>query len=259
MTEFISQRKRGDAPATTIRLAVFGAAGHMGARTCALARDDRRFQLVAEIDRASGSDASGSGQEPIDVVIDVVIDFSSDSGARAAAALGLSRGAALVVGTTGLSRQTLAALDVASRTIPVMVAPNTSVGVAVLRDIATRAALLLGEGFDANLIEVHHVRKRDKPSGTALSLAALLREKAGVKLPPDRLHAIRSGDVVGEHTIEFSAAGERLKICHIATSRDLFARGALRVAAWLVERRAGRYTVEQALGMGPAGAVSSAP
>ncbi len=255
MTEFISQRKHNDAPATTIRLAVFGAAGHMGARTCSLARDDRRFQLIAEIDRASGSDASGVGQEPIDVII----DFSSDSGARAAAALGLSRGAALVVGTTGLSRQTLAALDVASRTVPVMVAANTSVGMAVLRELATRAALLLGEGYDANLIEVHHLRKRDKPSGTALSLAELLREKAGVKLPPDRIHAIRSGDVVGEHTVEFSAAGERLKICHIATSRDLFARGALRAAAWLVGRCPGRYTVEQALGMGPAGAVSSAP
>ena len=259
MTEFISQRKRGDAPARTIRLAVFGAAGHMGARTCSLARDDRRFQLIAEIDQASGSDASGAGQAPIDVII----DFSSDSGARAAAALGaalgLSRGAALLVGTTGLSRQTLAALDVASRTVPVMVAANTSVGVAVLRELATRAALLLGEGYDANLIEVHHVRKRDKPSGTALSLAELLRQKAGVKLPPDRVHAIRSGDVVGEHTIEFSAAGERLRICHIATSRDLFARGALRAAAWLVGRCPGRYTVEQALGMGPAGAVSSAP
>ena len=97
MTEFISQRKRGDAPATTIRLAVFGAAGHMGARTCSLARDDRRFQLIAEIDQAIGSDDSGAGQEPIDVII----DFSSDSGARAAAALSLSRGAALVVGTTG--------------------------------------------------------------------------------------------------------------------------------------------------------------
>ncbi len=253
MTEFISQRKHNDAPATTIRLAVFGAAGHLGARTCSLARDDRRFQLIAEIDQASGSDASGVGQEPIDVII----DFSSDSGARAAAALGLSRGAALVVGTTGLSRQTLAALDVASRTVPVMVAANTSVGVAVLRELATRAALLLGEGYDANLIEVHHVRKRDKPSGTALSLAELLREKAGVKLPPDRIHAIRSGDVVGEHTIEFSTAGERLKICHIATSRDLFARGALRAAAWLVGRSPGRYTVEQALGMGPTGAPRS--
>ncbi len=247
MTEFISQRKHNDAPATTIRLAVFGAAGHMGARTCSLARDDRRFQLIAEIDQASGSDASGVGQEPIDVII----DFSSDSGARAAAALGLSRGAALVVGTTGLSRQTLAALDVASRTVPVMVAANTSVGVAVLRELATRAALLLGEGYDANLIEVHHVRKRDKPSGTALSLAELLREKAGVKLPPDRIHAIRSGDVVGEHTVEFSAAGERLKICHIATSRDLFARGALRAAAWLAGRSPGHYTIEQALGMAP--------
>ncbi|MCH8005999.1 MAG: 4-hydroxy-tetrahydrodipicolinate reductase [Planctomycetes bacterium] len=253
MTEFISQRKHGDAPETTIRLAVFGAAGCMGARTCALARDDRRFQLIAEIDRASGSDASGAGQEPIDVII----DFSSDSGARAAAALGLSHGAALVVGTTGLSRQTLSALDVASRTVPVMVAANTSVGAAVLRELATRAALLLGEGYDANLIEVHHVRKRDKPSGTALSLAELLREKAGVKLPPDRIHAIRSGDVVGEHTVEFAAAGERIKICHIATSRDLFARGALRAAAWLVGRSPGRYTVEQALGIAPTGAPRS--
>ena len=228
-----------------IRLAVHGAAGRMGERICTLSRDDPRFQLVAQIDRKGNADTSQGVAAPIDAVI----DFSSDEGARSAVDLALQHRAAILVATTGLSRQTLADIEVASRTIPVMAAANTSIGVAVLTHLAALAARLLGPRFEVSLVEVHHTRKRDAPSGTALRIAEALRGRAGVELPADRIHAIRTGDVVGEHTVEFAAAGERLQIRHTATSRDLFARGALDATAWLRGRSPGRYTIEQALGL----------
>lgn len=227
-----------------IHLAVHGAAGRMGARLCSLARDDGRFQLVAQIDLESNA-----ASPPRGATIDAVIDFSSDDGARGATSIAVKHGAALLVGSTGLSRQTLADIEVAARSIPVLVASNTSVGVAVLTHVAVAAARLLGPRFQVDILETHHVHKRDSPSGTALRLAEALRREAGADLPAERIHAVRAGDVVGEHTVEFSGPGERLRLAHLATSRDLFARGALEAAAWLAGRSPGRYTIEQSLGL----------
>lgn len=227
-----------------IRLAVHGAAGRMGARICTLSRDDPRFQLVSEIDVKSNTGAVGA-----DTPIDAVIDFSSDEGARCAVALALEHRAALLVGTTGLSRQTLATIEVASQTIPTMIAPNTSAGVAVMIHLVTEAARLLGPDYDVDLIEVHHRAKRDAPSGTALRIAETMKRKTGIELPKDRIHTVRTGDVIGEHTVEFSSDGERVRIAHLATSRDLFARGALAAVKWLHGRDPGRYTIEQSLGL----------
>ena len=227
-----------------IRLVVHGAAGRMGARTCELSRDDPRFELVARIDPKiiPGSDVA-------DAPVDVVIGFSTDAGTRDAVELALTHRAALVVGTTGLSRQTLSAIELASKTIPVIVAPNTSAGIAVMIHLVAEAARLLGGDYDVDLIEVHHAGKRDAPSGTALRIAESMRQRSGIELPADRIHPVRAGDVVGEHTVEFSSAGERIRIAHLATSRDLFARGALDAAAWLHRRDPGRYTIEQSLGL----------
>lgn len=228
-----------------IRLAVYGAAGRMGARICTLARDDPRFDLVAQIDPAIDPTTARTA----DVSLDVIIDFSSDEGARSATRFAIEHRLAILVGTTGLSSQTLRAIDVAARSVPAMVAANTSFGVAVLTHLATQAARLLGDGYDVNLTEVHHAGKRDKPSGTALRIAERLGRDTGIELPADRIHSIRGGDVVGEHTVEFAAEGERIRFCHIATNRDLFARGALRAAAWLHGQAPGLYTIEQALGL----------
>ncbi len=242
-------RKHRLTPAPTgtpavIRLAVHGAAGRMGARICVLSRDDPRFELVTEIDQKSNTATVGA-----DTPIDAVIDFSSDEGARCAVALALEHRAALLVGTTGLSRQTLATIEVASQTIPAMIAPNTSAGVAVMIHLVTEAARLLGPDYDVDLIEVHHRAKRDAPSGTALRIAETMKRKTGIELPEDRIHPVRTGDVIGEHTVEFSSRGERVRIAHLATSRDLFALGALAAANWLHGRDPGRYTIEQSLGL----------
>lgn len=229
-----------DAP--TIRTLVNGARGRMGAMICRVVEADFRFSLVAPRDL-------GDADPPHDAAIDVVIDFSSDAGARDAIRLALAHRAALLVGSTGLSGDTLRAVDEASRTIAVLRAANTSLGVAVLAHLAAEATRLLGPDFDVDIIETHHMHKKDAPSGTALRLASAIRAAGGDRLTNDRIHAIRSGDVIGEHEIRYAGPGERLTIAHSATSRELFVRGALRAAAFLAGKPAGLHSIEQALGI----------
>jgi len=252
---------RADRHPAPLRLLINGARGRMGAQIAALARrDPRAFSVVLERDldhdqRPSGPRAS----EPraLDLDIDVVIDFSSDAGARDACRLALRAGAALLVGTTALAPATRRMLQRAARRIPVLIAPNTALGVAVLARLAAEAARLLGPDFDIDIIETHHARKRDAPSGTALRLAQAIRDahppaSAGhPRLGAERIHALRAGDVVGEHAIHFAGPGERLTLTHSATSRELFARGALRAAGVLARHPRGMLSIEQALGFEP--------
>jgi 4-hydroxy-tetrahydrodipicolinate reductase len=230
-----------------IRLVINGARGRMGQRISSLARADDRFEIVAALEREGTEEMVTAAA----TACDVVVDFSSPSGSMSAARCALRHRAALLVGTTGLSRQNLDVLEDAARSVPVMIAPNTSLGVAVLNHLATLAARLLGRGFDVDLIEAHHARKRDAPSGTARRLVDLLQTSSGVTLAPERVHSIRAGDIIGEHAVHFTGPGEQLKISHSVATRDVFAAGALRAAAWLYGRAPGRYTIEQAFGVAP--------
>jgi len=246
---------------STIDLIVNGAAGRMGARVCALAATDRRFNLVAAIE-PSGSSAIGRDAASgllLDRAVKiadrapnsrggVVIDFSSASGVLAAALVASDRGAALVVGTTGLGNDVVAQLRSAASTIPILLAPNMSLGVAVLAHAASVVASALGPGFSCSIVEAHHSQKKDAPSGTALRLASAVRS-AGGSLGDDQVLAVRGGDVIGEHTVRFAGPGEYLELTHRATSRDLFALGALRAASWIAGKPAGWYTIEDALGI----------
>jgi 4-hydroxy-tetrahydrodipicolinate reductase len=217
----------------------------MGERIIALSRLDARFELTAALDLLDPP----RGPAAPAPAFDVLIDFSSDAGARAAAALALDAGAALLIGTTALSTPTLDTLARAAERLPVMIAPNTSLGVAVLSHLVGEAARLLGPRCDIDLIETHHKAKLDAPSGTARRLAQAIRDRAGRDLPPERVHSVRAGDVVGEHIVEFNGTGERLRLVHTASTRDVFALGALHAAAWLHRRPPGRYVIEQALGL----------
>jgi 4-hydroxy-tetrahydrodipicolinate reductase len=228
---------------TPIRLLIHGARGKMGARIAALARHDSRFSIAAERDRDDALDAATPCS------CDAIVDFSSDAGARHAAHLAARQRAALLVGTTGLSAETLGIIEQAARSCPVMIAANTSRGVAVFRHLITQAARLLGPDFDIDLIEAHHSAKKDAPSGTALRLIETLKRDAGVELPPDRVHCLRAGDIVGDHTLQLAGPGETITISHSATTRDVFALGALRAIDWLASQKPGRYTIEQSLGL----------
>jgi 4-hydroxy-tetrahydrodipicolinate reductase len=220
-----------------IRLIVHGARGRMGRRIRSLARDDARFKVVASLGRDDRIETPEGDREGCDVIV----DFSSPSGAE--------RAARLLVGTTGLPRRILDVLDDAARSVPVMIAPNTSRGVVVLNHLAAEAARLLGGEFDVDVIETHHARKRDAPSGTAVNLVRIMRENADLNVGPQRVHSIRAGDVRGEHTVCFSGRDEQLKIFHSVASRDVFAAGALHAAAWLHGQPAGHYTVGRAYGL----------
>lgn len=219
----------------TPRLLIHGATGQMGEALLRLAalRDDCDVvaavssrkpdqRVVAGVPRFAASELGGVP------AFDVAIDFSLPEGFDAILAVCDQRGAALVSGTTGLSAQQQAAMQDASTRIPIVWAANFSLGVALLESLVSRAAATLAD-WDCDIVEAHHVRKRDAPSGTALALGAAA-EAAGAR---PRYASLRAGDIVGEHTVQFATAGERIELIHRATSRDIFARGALHAAVRL--------------------------
>lgn len=239
-----------------ILLAASGAEGRMGRALQALLRDDARFELAACVN-ASG-DWSAVPQ------VDVVIDFSTPAGFDAALAHCVARGVALVSGTTGLDAAQRSAAHAASGRIPLLHAANFSLGVAVLTRVLCAAAAALPD-WDLEIMEAHHARKLDAPSGTALALgraAAAARGVAfeGVAVLPRAgatgarapgsigFSSIRAADIVGEHTALLASTGERLELTHRATDRAIFARGALAAAAWLVGKPAGAYSLDNVLG-----------
>lgn len=175
-------------------------------------------------------------------VFDVAVDFSLPEAFDPILALCTQRGAAFVSGTTGISGPQRAALQDASSRIPVLWASNFSLGVAVLEDLVERAAAAL-QGWDCDIVETHHVHKKDAPSGTALALGAAA--EGGGAGP--RYASLRAGDVVGEHLVQFTGIGERVELVHRATNRDVFAHGALLAAARLPGRGPGAWRLRDLL------------
>ena len=229
---------------TSIDLLVHGASGRMGQRLLALSGEFARLHLVAAVARGTAGLVVPEGvaipamrlaEAP---AFRLLIDFSLPEPFDVALALAVQRRAAFVSGTTGLSLAQLKALEAASRQIPVLWSANFSLGVAVLSDLVERAARAL-PGWDLDIVESHHVHKKDAPSGTALALGA--SAKAGGAEP--RYASLRAGDIVGEHWLQFAGQGERVELAHRATSRDIFARGALAVGEWLAGQPPGHYTM----------------
>lgn len=265
-----------------IKVVVAGAAGRMGKRLVALLREDARFRVVGAVDRKDHADigrdageVAGTGPLGIAVTDDigkalpgaqVVLDFTAPAAAMAHLEAASRQGVAMVVGTTGLSEADLArARELAAR-VPCVQSPNMSAGVNVLYGILAQVARSLGDGYDIEVIEAHHHFKKDAPSGTAERIAEVLAGALGRDLGAvgvygrhglvgERtareigVHAVRAGDIVGDHTILFGGNGERIEITHRAHSRDNFAFGAIRAAAWVVGKPAGLYSFLDVLGM----------
>ncbi len=256
-------------------LAVLGASGRMGRAVLRLAHEAGLTIACAVAGDADGRDAgdlAGIGALGVRVTsdisavagsgADVLVDFSAPAALRAVCGACAEARIALVSGTTGLDAAAEDGLDRASREIPVLWEPNMSVGVHVLSALVERAAALLGPSYDIEVVEAHHRGKVDAPSGTARRLADVARGARGAgrdvhgregrpgprKADEIGVHAVRGGDVVGDHTVYFLGEGERIELVHRASSRDLFARGALRAAAWLADRPPGRYTLRDVLG-----------
>jgi 4-hydroxy-tetrahydrodipicolinate reductase len=256
-----------------IRAAVLGPSGRMGRRVIELLAARTDMELAAAIDHSS-SPLVGQSIAGARVTTDagaladcaVYIDFTTPESTEAAARAAAGHRVAAVVGTTGLGRAAESALAALSEVAPVLVAANFSLGVNVLLVLAETAARALGPGFDLEIVEAHHRHKRDAPSGTALALARALAAGRRVELEdvlttarsgdvgarPDGeigVVAVRGGDVIGDHTAYFLGEGERIELTHRAGSRDLFAAGALRAAAWIAGQPPGRYTMRDVLGL----------
>jgi 4-hydroxy-tetrahydrodipicolinate reductase len=256
-----------------MRLAIVGASGRMGRAVVRLARESG-LSIVCTIAASDvGRDAGElAGVGPIGVpiidgigaletsAVDVIIDFSTPEVTLAVAPIAASAGSALVSGTTGLGEDARAALAQAARRVAVLWEPNMSVGVHVLTRLVAEAASALDD-WNVEIVETHHRAKVDAPSGTALRLAetALEARRAGRIVHGRRgkpgprgadeigMHAVRGGDVVGDHVVHLFGGGERIEITHRATSRDVFAHGALRAAQWIAARPPGTYTMKDVL------------
>jgi 4-hydroxy-tetrahydrodipicolinate reductase len=231
-----------------IKLLVHGASGRMGQAVLRLCAEQDRCVVVAAAARTVGQRVvDGVPQfQPAELhavpAFDVAIDFSLPEAFDAVLALCVERGAGLVSGTTGLADGQREALARAAESIPVLWASNFSLGVAVLDELVERAAAALVE-WDCDILEAHHSRKKDAPSGTALTLGEAA-ERGGAA---PTYASLRAGDIVGEHTIQFTGLGERVELVHRATSRDIFARGALHAAAQLGGRPPGQYRLRDLL------------
>ncbi len=265
-----------------LRVAVSGATGRMGSRIIALMNEYEGLSLAAAIDRNDhpgiGKDVGSlislgelgvrlsSSVEDLAGKADVLIEFSSVAATLEHLRIASKKGISMVIGTTGFSGDEMAEIKNLTRDIPCVFAPNMSVGVNLLLKVLRDVAVVLGEDYDIEIVEAHHRLKKDAPSGTALKMASVIAEAVGRNLEDVAVYArhgiigerskreigiqaIRAGDIVGEHTVIFGGLGERIEITHKASSRDTFARGALRAAQWLSGKGPGLYDMQDVLGL----------
>jgi 4-hydroxy-tetrahydrodipicolinate reductase len=264
-----------------VRICVAGACGRMGRRILELAVAEPGLEIggAFEVSHLAGTEIIAGVEcgDPQTVVAsggpvaeiaqsDVVIDFTTPTASVANACIAADAGKACVIGTTGLTEEQQAVLATCAKRIPVVYAPNMSVGVNLLFKLAKEVAGILGLDYNVEIVETHHNLKKDSPSGTAVRLAERVAEGLGIAYPDDAVfgregivgerpqrqigvHAIRGGDVVGEHTVGFIGKGERIELTHKAHNRDNFARGALRAALFTQNAAPGLYDMQDVLGL----------
>lgn len=247
-----------------MKLVIAGACGRMGRTIAQCALRDSRFALGAVLE-APGHEAVGTDYGSVlssaaglrlTVTDDprtairrgqVLIDFTVPQATVEHVRLARQLRRPMVIGTTGCSEAQVAAIRKASKVIPIVFSPNMSVGVNALFELARTAAERLGSGYDVEIVESHHRHKKDAPSGTAKRLAQLLQSARRQRPGSIPVHAIRAGEVVGDHTVMFAGPAEQLELTHRAQSRDAFAQGALRAAAFVARRRPGLYDMAHVL------------
>jgi 4-hydroxy-tetrahydrodipicolinate reductase len=256
------------------KVCVVGALGRMGERVRAALDGEAGLELASALEAPGHADlgADAGGVPVVDDAkaalgaADVAIVFATPEPSLEVLRVAAEAGVRCVVGTTGFSSGQRAELETLAERVAIVLAPNFSVAVNVLGELVRRAAELLGEGFDAELVEIHHAAKRDAPSGTALWLADAVAEGRGAEAPrvlaregetgPRQpgtigIQTLRGGDNPGEHSVLFVGQGERLELVHRSGTRDHFARGAVRAAAWISNQPPGLYTMTDVLGLHP--------
>jgi 4-hydroxy-tetrahydrodipicolinate reductase len=265
-----------------VRIIVAGCVGRMGQRIAALGFNDARITVGGGFDQASSpmvgmdiGDMVGVGKRQIavapsiDQIVDngeVIVDFTSPASTMGHIACALKHAKKMVIGTTGFSAEEKTAIAQAAKEIPIVCAPNMSIGVNLLFTLVRKVAEILPDEYDIEIIEAHHRHKKDAPSGTAHEL---LRQAAAGRrvdvathavygregMTGERargtigVHAVRGGDVVGDHTVSFMAEGERVELTHRASSRDAFAKGALAAAVFVSGKTRGLFSMQDVLGV----------
>jgi 4-hydroxy-tetrahydrodipicolinate reductase len=241
------------------KVIITGAKGRMGQALVSCAKNFRGLEVVGQID-------AGDDLNAVISKTDAVIDFSSHDATPAIVGLCAKNKKAVVIGTTGHPEKEKSQIANCKSKIPMVWASNFSTGVNTLFWLTRKAAEILGDDFDLEIVEMHHRLKKDAPSGTAKSLAEILAavrkqqlakvaRHGRVGIVGERtaaeigIHSVRGGDVVGDHTVIFANAGERLELTHQASSRDTFANGALRAALWVVKQKPGLYDMQDVLGL----------
>ena len=222
-----------------VRVMLVGAAGRMGKTVREVAQNDPEIQIAGLCDLGDSIELAMKNCE-------VAIDFSQADSIDEIGRAASQHGKSLVIGTTGHSQQQRKIIEEIAHSVPIVLASNFSVGVNVLFWLTQKAAKLLGSDFNPEIVETHHKMKKDAPSGTAKTLAELLKAVRKSEIP---IQSIREGDVVGEHTVIFSGPGERLELTHHAASREIFAFGALRAAKWIINKPPGLYSMQDVLGL----------
>ena len=253
---------------SSVRIALLGASGRMGQAVFEAAAGQEGLRIIAalvgqgsaSINKTSHGLSYGTDLAAAMVQADVLVDFSLPESTAKALDACLAAGKPLVTGVTGMDSALKARLVEAGKHIPVLAAPNMSLGVALLSRMVELAAKVLGPDFDIEIAEAHHKHKKDAPSGTAVALAEVMSKARGIPAPAadtDRrglrepgsigFSVVRAGDIVGEHTVLFAGSGERLELSHRALSRATFAHGALCAARWIAGKPAGVYTLADTL------------
>jgi 4-hydroxy-tetrahydrodipicolinate reductase len=265
-----------------IKVAVTGAAGRMGGRIIAAIKEAEGMELAGACERVGhdmiGQDAgliAGCGESGVRICgdlaealkdADVLIDFTFPEVTLANMAVCAKMGKMIVIGSTGFTPEQRKQAEIFAGKIPVVLAPNMSVGVNACFKLLKEAAQILGDGFDVEIVELHHNKKKDSPSGTAVRMGEVVADALGRDynqvanfhregMCGERskeeigMQTVRGGDIVGEHTVYFIGMGERIEITHRAMSRDMFARGAVRAAGWLAGKTPGMYDMQDVLGL----------
>ncbi len=266
----------------TVKAILIGAAGRMGLRMLAAIHETPHVHLAGAVERKDhpyvGRDIGEvAGMEKLNIPIsgslaeviskgDLIIDFTNAEASLKNLEVAAGSGKAAVIGSTGFSSSMMPEVQKLTQKIPCVLSPNMSVGVNVMFKVIGDLAKILGEDYDAEVIEAHHRMKKDAPSGTAMKIGQILAqalnrdfEKVGIyerkgligerKRTEIGMQTLRAGDIVGEHTVIFGGIGERIEVIHRAHSRDNFARGAVRAAAWVVKQNPGLYDMQDVLGL----------
>lgn len=236
-----------------VKLAISGCAGKMGSRILSLASEDKDFEIVVGLEQKSHPKVGSMiGQakvsdNPDDIKnADILIEFTTPQATVEHLDFAIRHKRAMVIGTTGLAEEQVNKIKDASKSIPIVFSPNMSIGVNLLFKLVKEAAGKTSKDYRVNIVEAHHVHKKDAPSGTAKKLAQIIKDASGREVAD--IKSIREGEIIGDHKVTFEGTLDTIELAHSAKTRDIFAKGALEAARFIVNKPPKLYDMQDVIG-----------